>query len=168
MTIKAIETRYKGYRFRSRLEARWAVFFDAFPLKWEYEPEGFDLGAEGYYLPDFYLPEMDMWVEVKPDVSLINGERDKIEVLAAMTGKQVLLAKGTPALRNYDICYPETLYMDGQGPWEEVCFCEKYLPPRNHDSTPRLFLSPGGDLADCVLQVEAARSARFEHGEVPV
>ncbi len=27
--IKAIETRYKGYRFRSRLEARWAVFFDA-------------------------------------------------------------------------------------------------------------------------------------------
>jgi hypothetical protein len=27
--IKAIETSYKGYRFRSRLEARWAVFFDA-------------------------------------------------------------------------------------------------------------------------------------------
>ena len=27
--IKAIETYYKGYRFRSRLEARWAVFFDA-------------------------------------------------------------------------------------------------------------------------------------------
>lgn len=27
--IKAIDTYYKGYRFRSRLEARWAVFFDA-------------------------------------------------------------------------------------------------------------------------------------------
>jgi hypothetical protein len=28
MSAKAIETHYKGYRFRSRLEARWAVFFD--------------------------------------------------------------------------------------------------------------------------------------------
>lgn len=28
MTIKAIDTIYKGYKFRSRLEARWAVFFD--------------------------------------------------------------------------------------------------------------------------------------------
>lgn len=28
-TIKPIETRYKGCRFRSRPEARWAVFFDA-------------------------------------------------------------------------------------------------------------------------------------------
>lgn len=27
--VKAIDTVYKGYRFRSRLEARWAVFFDA-------------------------------------------------------------------------------------------------------------------------------------------
>ena len=27
-SIKPIETKYNGYRFRSRLEARWAVFFD--------------------------------------------------------------------------------------------------------------------------------------------
>ena len=32
--IKAIETSYKGYLFRSRLEARWAVFFDALGLVW--------------------------------------------------------------------------------------------------------------------------------------
>lgn len=51
--MKAIETRYKGYRFRSRLEARWAVFFDALGIKWEYEPEGYDLGEAGWYLPDF-------------------------------------------------------------------------------------------------------------------
>ena len=63
--IKAIETKYKGYRFRSRLEARWAVFFDALELKWEYEPEGFDLGDGVYYLPDFYLPEMKVWIEIK-------------------------------------------------------------------------------------------------------
>ncbi|WP_299313471.1 hypothetical protein [uncultured Halomonas sp.] len=63
--IKAIETIYKGYRFRSRLEARWAVFFDALGIEWEYEPEGFDLGEAGWYLPDFYLPEHKVWIEVK-------------------------------------------------------------------------------------------------------
>lgn len=67
--IKAIETSYKGYRFRSRLEARWAVFFDALGIKWEYEKEGYDLGAYGYYLPDFYLPEAESFIEVKPKPS---------------------------------------------------------------------------------------------------
>ena len=37
--VKPIETVYKGYRFRSRLEARWAVFFDALDIEWYYEPE---------------------------------------------------------------------------------------------------------------------------------
>jgi len=168
MTIKAIETKYKGYRFRSRLEARWAVFFDAFPLKWEYEPEGFDLGEEGYYLPDFYLPELDMWVEVKPDRPLVDAEREKIEALATMTTKVVLLAVGVPALRNYDVCYPDMLRMGGEVVWGEECFAEKYLPPRNYDGEPRMFYSPAEEDADCIRQVEAARSARFEHGEVPV
>lgn len=41
--IKPIETIYNGYRFRSRLEARWAVFLDSLGVKYEYEPEGFEL-----------------------------------------------------------------------------------------------------------------------------
>ena len=53
--IQAIETIYKGYRFRSRLEARWAVFFDAMGVKWEYEPQGYVLDDGTAYLPDFYL-----------------------------------------------------------------------------------------------------------------
>ena len=53
--IKAIETVYNGYRFRSRLEARWAVFFDAIGAKWEYEPEGYVLEDGTYYLPDFVI-----------------------------------------------------------------------------------------------------------------
>ena len=64
--VKPIETNYNGYRFRSRLEARWAVFFDALGVKFQYEPEGFDLGAEGWYLPDFRLPEQGVFVEIKP------------------------------------------------------------------------------------------------------
>lgn len=62
--IKAIQTRYKGYRFRSRLEARWAVFLDHAGLEWEYEPEGFELFDGTRYLPDFRISPL-WFIEVK-------------------------------------------------------------------------------------------------------
>lgn len=76
MSITPLETRYAGCRFRSRLEARWAVFFDALKIRWEYEPEGFQTSA-GPYLPDFRLRGLGgdgqskpyLWFEVKPDLS---------------------------------------------------------------------------------------------------
>lgn len=62
--IKAINTRYNGYLFRSRLEARWAMFFDALGLEYEYEMEGYEM--EGIrYLPDFYIPSLNRWFEIK-------------------------------------------------------------------------------------------------------
>jgi hypothetical protein len=66
-TLRPIETHYRGYRFRSRLEAWWAVFFDALGIRWEYEPEGYET-AGGRYLPDFWLPREQTWVEVKPQL----------------------------------------------------------------------------------------------------
>jgi hypothetical protein len=63
-TYAAIPTVYAGVQFRSRLEARWAAFFDLLGWKWEYEP--FDL--EGY-IPDFLLHQRPhtIWLaEVKP------------------------------------------------------------------------------------------------------
>lgn len=73
--IKAIETEYKGIKFKSKLEAHWAVFFDECGIVWEYEPEGFELDDGVRYLPDFllhnvvtdiYHPEPeDIYVEVK-------------------------------------------------------------------------------------------------------
>ena len=57
--IKAIGTVYKGYRFRSRLEARWAVFFDKLGIVYEYEPEGFYLSDGRKYLPDFRVTNRD-------------------------------------------------------------------------------------------------------------
>lgn len=68
--MKAIETEYAGCRFRSRTEARWAVFFDARGWRWEFEPEGFELPS-GRYLPDFRVwtkgtHSDPLWFEVKP------------------------------------------------------------------------------------------------------
>lgn len=62
--IKPIETIYNGYKFRSRLEARWAVFFDAMGIEYEYEPEGIEVNG-CKYLPDFYFPELELFGEVK-------------------------------------------------------------------------------------------------------
>jgi hypothetical protein len=69
MTIRAIETSYRGCRFRSRLEARWAVFFQTLGVRWEYEPEGFVLSTGQWYLPDFRVRLADrlLWAEVKPE-----------------------------------------------------------------------------------------------------
>jgi hypothetical protein len=69
MTLRAIPTPYGGVKFRSRLEARWAIFFDRLHIPWEYEPQGFDIGDGEAYLPDFLLGLGDIvWAEIKPSV----------------------------------------------------------------------------------------------------
>lgn len=62
--LYAIETFYNKCRFRSRLEARWAVFFDSLGIQWDYEKEGFELPTDRY-LPDFFLPKQQCWIEIK-------------------------------------------------------------------------------------------------------
>lgn len=71
--MQAIETEYKGYKFRSRLEARWAIFFDAIGVDWEYEPEAFKLSNGMVYLPDFKSSGFG-WIEIKPSISLITKD----------------------------------------------------------------------------------------------
>jgi len=96
MTIKAIETEYNGYRFRSRLEARWAVFFDAAGIRYEYEPEGFDLGGGMHYLPDFFLPDIDdgIYVEVKGEMT--DADYGKIEKFWKVGKRPLLVLGGLP------------------------------------------------------------------------
>ncbi len=95
--IKPLPTRYKGIKFRSRLEARWAVFFDALNIKWRYEFEGYDLGGGDWYLPDFWFPEWDVYGEVKP----CGGDFRKAEKFALKTGLQILLLEDVPAVSSY-------------------------------------------------------------------
>ena len=176
--IKAIETYYKGYRFRSRLEARWAVFFDAAGIKYEYEPEGFRLEDGSCYLPDFkiwvhcrnctgekeYRP---IWVEVKGQMD--KESKQKIENF----GKEIIVLTNIPADHNeyFDqyCCYWKNTdnfcgynnfrYIDG----DEYCAFftlsngNVWIAGADHDQW------DGGKLMDdCLLK---ARQARFEHGE---
>lgn len=154
MSIKPIETRYNGYRFRSRLEARWAVFWDALGIDYEYEKEGFDLlGIR--YLPDFWLATVQMWGEVKPGYPS-KDEKYLICQLANVTGYSVLMLSGTPENRPYIGVAPD-------GGEYEYCLTNYHHYPQNER---RFYASPGGmddrTWNDTAIAVEAARSARFE------
>lgn len=80
MAIKAIETEYNGYKFRSRLEARWAVFFDTLGIKYEYEPEGYYGFDDTKYLPDFRLRigNENVFAEVKGCDTQLDKDWQKI------------------------------------------------------------------------------------------
>ncbi len=95
MTIASIPTKYAGCAFRSRLEARWAAFFDIVGWSWDYEPV--DLHG---WCPDFSLRGHSglIYVEVKPaewkarrlDISLFG----KVFRNAPKTGDLLLLGLG--------------------------------------------------------------------------
>lgn len=59
--FKAIATTYRGFNFRSRLEAKYACFFDLCKWSWSYEPKDFN-----GWIPDFALGELARLVEIKP------------------------------------------------------------------------------------------------------
>ena len=102
-SIAPIPTTYNGIQFRSRLEARWALFFDILGIKYEYEPEGF-IGCYGSkYLPDFYLPEYDIYVEVKGTKEQLY--EDYIKIVDCMDYRSSPIAKGLIILG--DIPFPK-------------------------------------------------------------
>ena len=59
---------YNNDMFRSSWEANFAKWCDCSGIKWAFEPKAFDviINEKGRtYTPDFYLPEFDLWIEVK-------------------------------------------------------------------------------------------------------
>lgn len=57
---------YNDIVFRSATEARWAMYFDEMGIKYKYEPHYIALAEINQsYLPDFYLPDLEMYVEIK-------------------------------------------------------------------------------------------------------
>lgn len=110
--IKAIDTDYNGYKFRSRLEARWAVFFDNLNINYEYEKEGFELHNGIKYLPDFYLNEMDIYVEVKPSFDLLTLDEIRKIFYYIDSGNALFLIIGTPTKHNFYILHPNIYNYD--------------------------------------------------------
>jgi hypothetical protein len=98
--MKVLETKYRGYRFRSRLEARWAVFMDALHVPYAYEPEAYDLDGL-FYLLDFWLPRLKAFLEIKPAEPTAE-EQEKALKLSKFTGNPVYIFFTPPQLLSYD------------------------------------------------------------------
>lgn len=101
--IAPIPTLYRGRKYRSRLEARWAAFFDLVGWRHEYEP--YDLGG---WSPDFLL-HTDygdvVLVEVKPHVDLQPEVAAKIEAACTKLGRDdtVLVLNVAPVPLKADV-----------------------------------------------------------------
>ena len=84
-----IPTTYEASRFRSRLEARWAAFFDLIGWSWVYEP--FD--ANGY-IPDFLITgKSPFLVEVGPCATPDQYREKASKALSAFPQRQRVCAK---------------------------------------------------------------------------
>lgn len=108
--IKAIPTEYNGYLFRSRLEARWAVFFDALDIRYEYELDGYRMSDGTKYLPDFYLPDVNegIFIEVKGPMSA--KDYHKTEMFWHESGTPLYVVGGLPT--QSDLCGNSWAYVD--------------------------------------------------------
>lgn len=102
--IPALPTLFRDQIYRSRLEARYAVLFTALKIDFQYEPEGFSLDGEGY-LPDFYLPKVRLFAEVKPR-EFDEREMRVAKGLAAATKCPVLMLVGPPDFKPYPAVHP--------------------------------------------------------------
>src|SRR3990170_1646269 len=108
MTISPIQTFYDGYFFKSRAEARWAVFFNTLRIPYEYEREGYRLPSGQFYLPDFWLPNQDCWLEVKPQYPT-DKEIAKLALVGEGSNKRAFITFGMmpypPDPNGYDNSY---------------------------------------------------------------
>jgi hypothetical protein len=105
MEIESIETVYKDIPFRSRLEARWAIFWDTLKVPYEYEPKKFDFG-EIRYIPDFWLPNQQKWVEIKGQMPN-DIEIKKAQLLAQETQNDVAILSGLVRFDTFSCNYCE-------------------------------------------------------------
>ena len=149
--VGAIETVYRGYRFRSRLEARWAVFMDTAGCQWVYEPEGFDLGDDGWYLPDFFCRHNKThgtYIEIKP-TEPNDKEINKLVSVCSIENQHGIFIWGVPGEHMaFEIHKDGFVYRELEG----------------NELMDILLNCPKSSLQNCI---NAARAARFEHGERP-
>jgi len=182
--IKAINTKYDGNLFRSRLEARWAVFFNQLGINYEYEKEGYVVNGK-WYLPDFYLPQNRWFIEVKGGNKPV--DKELLQDLANESLKNVLVFRNIPSGCSPDMA---TIFLRDNGggdldyTWRHdygvaggratsVHYCDSckqiFTPFCHFEITPDLrcplCLSVKGTSGNEIgIALDTARQARFEHG----
>ena len=103
-SVRVQPTVYDGHSFRSKTEARFAAFFNALDTAYLYEPNVYEFpirrkdsplhadhpSGTVKYIPDFFLPDYNVFVEIKPRFPL-HIECIKAHLLATSTQKHVFV-----------------------------------------------------------------------------
>lgn len=174
--IKAIETLYDGHRFRSRTEARWALFFNTLNISYQYEIEGYEMDNLRY-LPDFYIPSLNRWFEIKgkplTEIELkkceefcrrLDNENIKFSILVG-TPKECAVRLGDYyGILEYVWEWPSEKYPDNYRILAPHELIEKDYYSRFMKG---LWVVPNATEEDVAIAAIAASQARFEFGETP-
>jgi hypothetical protein len=177
--IAPIESVLDGYRFRSRLEARWYIFFKMLGWNPEYEKEGFNFGDEKY-LPDFWVKTFNSFVEIKPMLKPEDPIFIRAMILHSLMNADVSPVRlwtifGNPWPKDYEA-------YDPSGNYVEFLSCRRCNGVEWISNDGSSYGSIGehtkqchdGDAWPCDVHGKlesafiAARQARFEHGEKPL
>jgi len=133
---------YSGYEMRSHSETRWAGMMSAIDICWHYEPKVVET-RHGAYLPDFYLPAVGVFLEVKgafPNQTEIEKAADA----EASTGRPVIFAYGKTEMQGACLVGGAITYFRGE---RKVSFSSYELSEivrRNYDMhTYAAFISAG-------------------------
>lgn len=135
MSIDVTETEYRGNFFRSRLEARWARFFYTLGVLYQYEVDRYSLGNGDYYLPDFWLPDLRCFIEVKPE-GMKGDERIILLSNTHRDARYTMLLTGEPWPDDYRlIVYKNGIAIDQMFNGVDGTFVWALFNPQSHPYT---------------------------------
>ncbi|MDG9785235.1 hypothetical protein [Metapseudomonas otitidis] len=164
---------HNGYKLRSYTELMWARLMDAVDIFYLYEPHLIQVdGCK--YLPDFYLPESDMYLEVKGTYPT-DEEKAKAAQVLERTGRPVVFLVARPqadigGVKNCCLLLPcngdwingslHTLDQMYQAAVGKAAWARALLSVQEDDID---YVRRAGDVLDEVLQKMVGRSEAESH-----
>lgn len=102
---------YKGIRYRSALETKWAITMETLGIPFEYEPRTYRVGKK-QYVPDFWLPTQDHFLEIKP-AAPDEAALEKAAMLIRHTGKRLFFLAAFPRIQGLTLAESKVYWGDG-------------------------------------------------------
>ena len=90
---------FKGTKYKSTLEATWAIYFEYTDIEYEYEPVTVTIEDGEPYTPDFYLKKSGIWIECKSPAAWKNNNKEiqrKIRGLTNIKNQKALIITAAP------------------------------------------------------------------------